>query len=104
MSLRAALRRTKREAARRIPMVPGVVPDRLPETLNRASAEAAEVLPPMSGSVIVLQLFTPEDGLEMVGANFGGEPAINQLRRLLEQTGGDMPTIVLAARQPKGYK
>jgi len=100
-NLRAQLRRDARSAARPdrdMPAVPGVIPDRTQESIDRAMAEAHKVLPPVPGTQVVIALFDKPHGLNVVEQMFGlggCRAVVDAFKRVR----GTEPTIVIASRQ-----
>lgn len=80
-------------------MIPLVVPDRRPATLDRAVAEARRTLPPLSGTETELVLFDPAEGLDKAALIFTPE-RVEQIRRKLAELPprSMMPTVILATR------
>lgn len=100
---RAAEKRTvearKRYAAGDQLFAPGSIPDRTPETLQRAMDEAHEILPYIPGTQVCLTVYEVADGLKLIGEMFGDEAAVVVATKLIGE-GGSCPAVILSTRQP----
>lgn len=95
MTSRRATRRRREEA--RVPVIPGVIPDRSEASIEMAMRQAHEELPEVRNTRVHLQLFEPAVGLGLIADHFGSV-AVSIMQQQLAKIGGSEPTIVLAAR------
>jgi hypothetical protein len=104
VSRRAELRREARTREKlrtidpQVAVVPGVVPNGQPETLEVALAEAHDALPPIPGTRVELMTWEPTEGLLTVEHMFGSAAA-HLLAGRLTAAGPDA-LVVFAMRVP----
>ena len=84
-----------------VPVCPGIIPDASEEQLQRALAEAHEVLPPIPGTRVCVVHFPPIEGFERLRQIGYGDQAIETMRGLLaEQPDQRTARIVVCYREP----
>jgi hypothetical protein len=100
MSTEVAARRKVQRGL--VPMVPGVIPDREQASTDQAMLQAHQMLPYISGTQVVIRLYDPEPGLEIVRQAFGdkGVVAISNMLFMARVRGATQPTVVISCRQP----
>jgi len=97
---RAHHRRAARRRSTQVPAVPGVIADRYPATIQRATNEAHELLPAVPGTAVFLALFDPDDGEAAVRGLFGDDGAELIRERLAAlPADAEQPTVLIASRQ-----
>ena len=83
-----------------VPVCPGIIPDTSDEQLQRALAEAHEVLPRIPGTRVCVVHFPPVEGFERLRQVGYGDEAIEMLRGLLaEQPDPHTARIVVCYRE-----
>ena len=95
---RKDLRRRRQHDETTLPACPGALPDSSPESLARAMREAHEILPYVPGTRVEVCTYEREAGLALVREYFGGEPAVAQVRELLDGFGPAAVVTICARR------
>jgi hypothetical protein len=85
-----------------VPPAPGVIPDREQASTDKAMLQAHQVLAYVPGTQVVLRLYDPEPGIEIVREAFGekGVVAISNMLFVARVMGGSNPTVVISTREP----
>lgn len=81
------------------PMVPGVITDREPATIQEALEQGHHVLPYIPGTQVNVRVYDIEEGMALLKKLFS-EENVTAVRNMLMARGGTDPAIVITSREP----
>lgn len=99
-NLRAHNRRQKRDRDRKVPVLPGIMPDRSDESKRAAMEQAHEELAPMNHSQVRIVIYSIDDGLKQCAALMGDNARDGLAAEVEARAYGPDAAIVFAMRMP----